>query len=89
MGGLHGLNQPALWGIDPHGQDGLLWEISEPGHWARGQTTIRSEGQVWLQHVAIITSKIQHLIRLLLVVTNGWDIEYFRKRKIYYDFLMI
>lgn len=57
MGGLHRLNQPALRGIDPHGQDGLLWEISKPGHWARGQTTIRSEGQVWLQHIAIITSK--------------------------------
>lgn len=92
MGGLHRLNQPALWGIDPHSQDGLLREISEPGHRARGQTTIRSKGQVWLQHIAIITSKIQHVhvITLLLVVTYEWNIEYFRIWKIYmyYDFLM-
>lgn len=83
MGGLHRLNQPALWGIDPHGQDGLLWEISEAGHWARGQTTIRSEGQVWLQHIPIITSKIQQFITLLLAVINEWNILYFRKWKIY------
>lgn len=76
MRGLHGLNQPALRGIDPHGQDRLLWEISEPGHWARGQTTIRSEGQVWFQHIAIITSKIQNIITLLLVVNNEWNIVF-------------
>lgn len=53
--GAHGLDHPALGGVEVQGEEGRLRHVQELGHGARRETAVSLKRHLWLQHVTVET----------------------------------